>query len=76
MEEERKRLHLQESESVVAHIASRVFSAYVAADQVHERNEEHMIEKSIKVAIKMAKKTDSLVMDDAELPKQNDRLAF
>lgn len=76
MEEERKRMHLQESESVVAHCASRIFTAYVASGQVHERNEEHMIERSINVAIKMVTKTDSMVMDDAELAKQNSRLPF
>lgn len=76
MEEERKRMHLQESESVVAHCASRIFAAYVVSGQVHERSEDHMIEKSVNVAIRMVTKTDSQVMDDAELPKQNSRLGL
>jgi hypothetical protein len=76
VEQERKRLHLHESESVVLQCASRIFSAYIASGQVHERNEDHMMEKAIHLAEKMAHRTDERIMDDAELPKQNSRLPF
>ncbi len=76
MEQQRKRMHLQESETVVAHAASRIFSAYIASGKVNEQNEDEMMEQAINLAIKMAHRTDALVMDDAELITKNDRLPF
>lgn len=59
-------LALQKSEAAVLHAASRIFSAYVAAGQVDDRNEAEMLAKSVRNAIRMAVYTDKLVQSDEE----------
>ncbi len=76
MEPERKLLHLHESETVVVHAASRIFSAYITAGKVDEQNEAEMLGKSIEIALEMARRTDKLVMDDAEVKKRSGKLAY
>jgi len=76
MEPERKLLHLHESETVVVHAASRIFSAYITAGKVDGQNEAEMLEKSIEIALEMARKTDTLVMDDAEVKRRSGKLAY
>ena len=76
MEPERKLLHLHESETVVVHAASRIFSAYITAGKVNEQNEAQVLEKSIEIALEMARKTDKLIMDDAEVVRRSGKLPY
>jgi len=47
--------------------ASRIFAAYQASNRVDDSNEDEMVERSIKLAIKMAKRVDSLVKAEGEM---------
>ncbi len=76
MQRESKLMHLHSSETVVVHSASRIFSAFVTGGKVNEQNEEQMIEKAIDLAIRIARRTDTLVMDDDEIKKKNEKLPF
>ncbi len=62
-----KQLKLQHSESVVAHVASRIFSAYIASGQIVDQDENAWIKKSIKQAIKLCVATDEMVISDEEV---------
>jgi hypothetical protein len=64
--EEPKYLKLQWSESVIVVAASQIFAAYVSAGRVNDSNEEQMLLKSIRTAIKLADKADTLVKSDDE----------
>ena len=57
---------LQWSESIILSAASRIFSAYITAGKVTADNEEQMMLKAIKTAIRMADKTDAMVKSDEE----------
>ena len=59
-------LRLEQSETAVVHAASRIFSAYVSSGQVNASNEEDMVQKAIRTAIRMAVTTDRLVQSDEE----------
>lgn len=59
-------LRLEQSETVVVHAASRIFSAYVSSGQVNADNEEEMVLKAIRTAVRMALTTDRLVQSDEE----------
>jgi len=64
--EEPKYLKLQWSESVIAVAASQIFAADISAGKVNDSNEEQMLHKSIRTAIKLADKADTLVKSDEE----------
>ena len=64
-----KFFNLQHSESVIAHMASRIFSAFVQANSVNDDNEDQLIKKSAHIAIKMAGYVDRLVKSDEEWMK-------
>ncbi len=64
--EEPKYLKLHWSESVVVVAASQIFAAYISAGKVNDSNEEQMLLKSIRTAIKLADKADTLVKSDKE----------
>ena len=64
--EEPKYLKLQWSESVVVVAASQIFAAYISAGKVNDSNEEQMLLKSIRTAIKLADTADTLVKSDKE----------
>jgi len=64
--EEPKYLKLHWSESVVAVAASQIFAAYIQAGRVNDSNEEQMLLKSIRTAIKLADRADTLVKSDEE----------
>ncbi len=59
-------LKLQESESVVIHAASRIFSAFVSSGQVTPENEDKMLLRAVRAAVRMARMTDRLVQSDEE----------
>ena len=59
-------LRLQQSEGIVAQIASRIFAAYIAAGQTQVRNEEEVLDKSIALAIRLAQKVDQALESDNE----------
>jgi len=63
---EEKYFRLQHSEGVVAEMASRLLAAYISASQVNQSNEEAMIEKSLSLAIRLAKKADRAIESDDE----------
>ncbi len=64
---EQTRLNLAHSEATVVDAASRIFAAYQASNRVDDSNEDEMVERSIKLAIKMAKRVDSLVKAEGEM---------
>jgi hypothetical protein len=59
-------LNLQHSESSVAHMASRILSAYIASGQLSETNEDELINRSLTLAIKLAHKADRFIDSDNE----------
>jgi len=59
-------LNLQWSESVVAIAASQIFAAYIQAGKVADSNEDEMLLKSIRTAIKLADRTDAMIKSDDE----------
>ena len=59
-------MKLHWSESVVVVAASQIFAAYITAGKVNDGNEEEMLLKSIRTAIKLADTTDNLVKSDEE----------
>jgi len=59
-------LRLQKSESVVCEMASRLLAAYISSGQLVEENQDELIERSIKLAIKVAQKADRAIESDDE----------
>jgi len=59
-------LKLHWSESVVVVAASQIFAAYISAGRVNDSNEEQMLLKSVRTAIKLADRADTLVKSDKE----------
>jgi len=57
---------LQPSEATIATIAARIFSSYIVAGKVSDQNENDMVDRSIALAIKLAKKVEDLVESDSE----------
>lgn len=62
-----KHLKLQHSESVVLTAASRIYAAYISAGKVAEGEEDKMMARSIKEAIKLAVATDDAIISDGEM---------
>jgi hypothetical protein len=67
MDIKKTQLELQHSETAVLHAASRIYAALIRNGTVTPDNEEEIMEKSIRDAIKMACATDYLVKSDDEL---------
>ncbi len=63
---EKNFIRLQRSEAVVAEMASRLLAAYIGASQVNQSNEEEMVDKSLSLALRLAQKTDRLIVSDDE----------
>jgi hypothetical protein len=59
-------LKMQPSEQAVLHAASRIFAAFIASGQVHAGNEKAWMDKSLDLAVKLARKTDRSVLSDGE----------
>jgi len=60
-------LKLRPSEAQVLQVASRIFAAYMVSNKVNAENEQQLIDKSLELAIAMAKKIDEMVISDDEL---------
>ena len=60
-------MRLQPSESVVAHVASRIYAAYVASGRVTSGEESNWIQRSIDQAIELCLATDEAVASDGEM---------
>lgn len=57
---------LQPSESTIASIAAQLLSAYISAGKVNDQNENELVDKSISLAISLARKVEDLVDSDSE----------
>jgi len=66
---EKDYLKLSPSESVVIQCATQIYSAYIVTGKVTDENENEMREKSIQEAIKIAKRSDHLIISDTEIGK-------
>ena len=58
---------LQPSEGIITTAAANIYTAYISAGRVTEGNEEEWIDRSIKEAISIARKTDATIQSDSEL---------
>ena len=67
-----KYFNMQHSESVIAEMASRIFSAYIQANQVDTQNEDQLMKKATHIAKKMADYADKLVQSDEEWMKKEE----
>ncbi|MDZ4202422.1 MAG: hypothetical protein U1C96_09790 [Gallionella sp.] len=65
MSEERF-LSLQHSESVIANMASRIFAAYVQKGEVGDANADEYVEKSVRMALRIAVRADAVSKSDGE----------
>ncbi len=57
---------LQQSEGIVAIMASHLLAAYIAAGEVDQANEDEMVGKSLSLAFRLARKADKLIVSDDE----------
>lgn len=57
-------LELQHSEAIVVHTASRIFAAYIGAGQVNAKNEEELIEYSVRTAAKITAAVGRFIQSD------------
>lgn len=60
-------IRLQDNETKVFHAASRIYAGYIAANHVHQENDDNLMKKAVERAIKLAELTDSMVQSDDEL---------
>jgi len=63
---------LQPSEATIASIAARIYSSYVIAGKITEQNESDMVDKSVALAIVLARKVENLVDSDSERSEETD----
>lgn len=60
-------VHLEDSETAIYHVASRIYSAYLLSMETTDRtNHEALMRQAVEAAIKMANITDELVISDRE----------
>lgn len=69
-------LYLQHSESVVAQMSATILASLIANNSLSGSNEDVMIEKSVKLAIKLANLSEKLVKSDQEWIKTNTANSF
>lgn len=69
-------LHLQHSESVVAHMSATIFASLVASAGLTTENENILLEKSVQLAIKLASLSEKYVKSDEEWVRKNQANAF
>ncbi len=74
--EKEEYMSMQHSESVVAQMAATIFSSLIARDTSYASNEDELIEKSVALAIKLAKRTDKLIKSDEEWVKKGTDSAY
>lgn len=61
------RVNLEPGETAVLHVASRIFSAYVASNQVSPENENLAIEKSVDLAMRLTQHIEYRISSDDEM---------
>jgi len=66
---------LQPTEAAIAHMASRIFSSFIAAGKVTEQNENELMDRSIALAMSMARKVDNLIDSDSESGEEKGDMA-
>jgi len=60
-------LKLAEIEKFIGDIASRIFCVYLNNDSFSSEQEDMLIERAVRQAIKLAKKSDELIKADSEI---------
>ena len=60
-------MRLQPSESVVAHVASRIYAAYVVSGKVSAGEESRWLRRALDQAIELCRATDDAVSSDDEM---------
>ncbi|MBL8458006.1 MAG: hypothetical protein JNM92_01445 [Zoogloea sp.] len=69
-------LHLQHSESVVASMSATIFSGLIQTVELSTVNEDALVDRSIAIAIKLARRAEKLVKSDEEWVKKEGGSAF
>lgn len=59
-------LRLQNSETVVCEMASRILAAFISSGQLTRENENELLERSLDLAIRLAHKADRAIESDDE----------
>lgn len=59
-------LQLQHSEGIVSQMAARIFAAYIASGQTQASNTEEFLDKSVALAVRLARKVDQALESDDE----------
>ena len=67
---------LQASETSIAAMASRIFSSYIVAGKITDQNETEMVDKSISLAIDMARKVENLIDSDSERSEETNGMVM
>lgn len=57
---------LQHSESVVASMAASLMAAYIQTGAVNDANEDEVVRRAVRLAVKLADSADQAVKSDAE----------
>lgn len=63
---ERQYFKIESSEMAILRTAGGMFSAFVAAGQVNDINEEKILEKCVVMSVKLARKIEALIQSDGE----------
>lgn len=69
-------LHLQHSESVVASMSATIFAGLIQTVELSTVNEDALVDRSVAIAIKLARRTEKLVKSDEEWVKKEGDSAF
>ncbi len=59
-------IKLQQSEGIVCQMASQLLAAFISSGQLKPENEDHYIDRSLKMAIKLAILADRTIDSDDE----------
>ncbi|PLX86365.1 MAG: hypothetical protein C0614_03865 [Desulfuromonas sp.] len=59
-------LNLHQSEGIACQMASRILAAFISSGQLNQANEDELVERSAKLAIKLALKMDRMIQSDNE----------
>ena len=66
MGREEMALELQHSEGVVAHMASRLYAAHIAAGTATAENRDELVDECVRTAMRLAYRAEQLVLSDNE----------
>lgn len=69
-------LHLQHSESVVAHMSATIFAGLIQQQKLTPENEDELIERSLAIATKLALRAEQVIKSDEEWVKRPTGSAF